>query len=87
DEHQTQHRDYLDRLADSADGEMQVQAQRLDESMTGLADLFESQADQILTELRDRATTLLDQMSAAASKLHDGSADSETPDIPDRRAA
>lgn len=84
DQHQTAHRDHLADLTDSANGEMQVQAQRLDESMTGLADLFESQADQILTELRDRATTLLDQMAAAASKLQD---DTSANDTPDRRAA
>ncbi|MEM9420342.1 MAG: hypothetical protein AAGA25_14990 [Planctomycetota bacterium] len=85
DEHQANHREFLDNLTDTADGEMQVQAQRLDESMTGLADLFESQADQILAELRDRATTLLDQMSAAASKLQSESVlDDEDAD---RRAA
>ncbi len=85
DQHQASHREHLANLTDSADGELQVQAQRLDESMTGLADLFESQADQILTELRDRATTLLDQMAAAASKLQDDSDASDT--TPDRRAA
>lgn len=85
DEHQASHRDHLANLTDTADGEIQVQAQRLDESMTGLADLFESQADHILTELRDRATTLLDQMAAAASKLQDDP--SSNGDTPDRRAA
>lgn len=85
DEHQASHRDHLANLTDTADGEIQVQAQRLDESMTGLADLFESQADHILTELRDRATTLLDQMAAAASKLQDDPP--STSDTPGRRAA
>ncbi|MEM1107488.1 MAG: hypothetical protein AAGH99_02235 [Planctomycetota bacterium] len=84
DEHQAANREYLDNLTDTADSEMQVQAQRLDESMTGLADLFESQADQILNELRDRATTLLDQMAAAAEKLQDGPA---TSGDADRQAA
>ncbi|MBB6428218.1 hypothetical protein [Algisphaera agarilytica] len=83
DDQQGRHREFLDNLTDAADNEMQVRAQRLDESMTGLAELFESQADQILTELRDRATTLLDQMSAAASKLQDD----PSVDDADRRAA
>lgn len=87
DQHQAVHRDHLANLTDTADGEIQVQAQRLDESMAGLADLFESQADQILTELRDRATTLLDQMAAAASKLHDQDDASSDGDSPNRRAA
>jgi len=102
DEHQDTHRQYLDSLTDSADGEFQVQAQRLDETMTGLAELFDSQADQILTELRDRATALLDQMSAtvlrlqqdapggnAAEKAASGTSDDATADDmdADRRAA
>ncbi|MEL7089581.1 MAG: hypothetical protein AAGL98_14265, partial [Planctomycetota bacterium] len=69
--HRESHRDYLASLADSADGEFQVHAQRLDETMTGLTDLFDSQADAILNQLRDRATALLDQMAATVLKLQD----------------
>ncbi|MEM7626509.1 MAG: hypothetical protein AAF333_13015 [Planctomycetota bacterium] len=88
-EHRQHHRDYLASLADSADGEFQVHAQRLDETMAGLTELFDHQADEILNQLRDRATTLLDQMAATVLNLQDadeGEADSAEPDA-ERRAA
>ena len=77
DEHRARHQDYLASLADSADGEFQVHAQRLDETMAGLTELFDSQADEILNQLRDRATTLLDRMAATVLKLQDTAMNAE----------
>lgn len=58
-------------LADAADRELKLQSQRLDETMAGLGDLYERQAEQVLAELRDRATALLDQMKSTPSKPAD----------------
>ncbi|MEM9883703.1 MAG: hypothetical protein AAF800_12385 [Planctomycetota bacterium] len=85
DEHRQQHADRLSGLTETADGAMLEQAQRLDERLAGLADLFDHQADQILADLRDRATGLLDQMADAVLKLHHPAEDAT--DDPDRRAA
>lgn len=87
-EQRSRHRDYLASLADSADGEFQVHAQRLDETMAGLTELFDSQADAIMDQLRDRAATLLDEMAATVLKLQDtaANADDAAPASPDSDA-
>ncbi|MEM8739572.1 MAG: hypothetical protein AAGG38_14010 [Planctomycetota bacterium] len=69
--HREAHREHLTEIADTADAELQLHAQRLDETMTGLAELFDGQADAILADLQDRATALLDQMAAQVQRLSD----------------
>ncbi len=60
-EHDTQ---IAQKLA-AADDALLVRAQKLDERVAGLADLFDHQADQILVDLKGRANTMLDHMAAS----------------------
>jgi len=81
--HREAHRQHLDKLSQNADDDLLVAAQKVDERMAGLADLFDHQVEQILGELRTRAWALIDQMSSTVLRLQGTPVEGDD----DRRAA
>lgn len=62
------------------DYQLLIQAQKLDERLAGLADLFDHQADQIMTDLKQRANAMLDQMAAPIQTAGQPTAPKAAPD-------
>lgn len=75
DEHRHAQRTHLEQTAREADADLLAAAQKVDERMAGLADLFDHQVDQILGELRTRAGALIDQMANTVLRLQGTQAD------------
>lgn len=63
------HQQRMAELTDAADRELQAHAQRLDDAVAGLTELFERQADHLVADLRDRATAALDQAKPNPDRL------------------
>lgn len=82
----------LDQAMTTANEDLLIRGQQLDERLAGLADLFDHQADQIMEDLKTRANAMLDQMAlsiktAVVPAVPPRVSDADTDDAPQLKVA